>query len=393
MGEVIDEERTSIQKLLPLHGGAYHPDLTRQVTHLIAALPEGRKYEFARQWQTKIVSPRWLYDSIKRGMALNESFYNPTLPEDKIGLGAMPAPPVTGRSIAPGGEDADNTSGSAAVVEDQSQHGGRRIRVNVTRKIEEHSQSIWDDIIGQAGNTRAQRKDEWDDTLENEDARSVKPRKRRIIDDDEDDSNEGQEEGEAVIADISASNGPQARQADVGMFNEKTFCIYFEDPKRVCNTSPYSEDQIKRLFQKPQLTDRITQCEVLQAAIKSHSGIVTTIANLSRSVSPRRLSETQRVFIIVPEVLPKLSYPAINLPPDSNVEFIIVSFWWIERCLHRKQFCEPQDPSHGGGEIDMFCFPFDSMPLKGFKNKEIITTGFSGINALHMSRFISLAGS
>lgn len=216
--------------LVTSHGAEYHPDLTRKVTHLIAALPDGRKYEFARQWEIKIVSPRWLFHSIRRGMALDEKYYDPILPEEKIGFEAMPVAAVAVKS-----EDAGKSAiSSRTLAEDISQAGRRKLREDVTRKIEGHSQSIWDDIMSQASNTKTHRRDEWDESRECEltrgDSVKVRRKRRRVEDDEDDQSSRGEEEKENTLGPL-----PQIlplERADGGMFNSQNFCVYgFEEGK------------------------------------------------------------------------------------------------------------------------------------------------------------------
>jgi len=92
--------------------------------------------------------------------------------------------------------------------------------------------------------------------------------------------------------------------------------------------------------------------------------------------------------MVVPESFPKQSFPTLPSQDASKV----VSFWWIERCLHRKQFMEPKHPDDGGDDIDILCFPFSSMPLKGFEGMDIVTTGFTGVNLMHVIKAIGLSG-
>lgn len=94
------------------------------------------------------------------------------------------------------------------------------------------------------------------------------------------------------------------------------------------------------------------------------------------------------IFVVVPEVFPK------RLHPQSSIgdNFKIVSFWWVERCIHRKQFIEPKHPNEVRDDIDILCFPFESMPLDGFEGMEIVTTGFTGVNLMHISKTIGLLG-
>ncbi|KAH8144935.1 uncharacterized protein LAJ45_11056 [Morchella importuna] len=88
-------DRKKIEDLVSGHGASYHPDLTRHVTHLIAAAPTGKKYEFAMNNDISVVTVEWLHESLERGMALEESCYDPRLPKEKLGAGAKPAPRTT----------------------------------------------------------------------------------------------------------------------------------------------------------------------------------------------------------------------------------------------------------------------------------------------------------
>ena len=93
-------DREKVGNIVKLHGASYRPDLTKSVSHLIAAIPEGSKYDFARNTGINIVTFEWLYDSLERGMALDESFYDPELPREKIGVGAKPSAAVPSRGVS-----------------------------------------------------------------------------------------------------------------------------------------------------------------------------------------------------------------------------------------------------------------------------------------------------
>ena len=80
--------RAQLQDSIITHGGDYRGDLTKNVTHLIANVPEGKKYQYAEQWHVRVVSPRWIEDCLERGMVLEESLYHPTTPIEEQGKGA-----------------------------------------------------------------------------------------------------------------------------------------------------------------------------------------------------------------------------------------------------------------------------------------------------------------
>lgn len=171
--------------------------MTKQVSHLIAAAPTGNKYEFARNNGIKIVVVQWLYDSLKRGMALDESCYDPRLPDEDIGVGAIPARP------------------SSALVEAVAEtRGKRKIRKRAEDMLGSQSQSIWGDILGQASNPKPKKRDEWED---NSHANNVK---------------KSEETGEVPTKNRSL----QANRlgAKTGYLACATFYIYGYTKKQVC---------------------------------------------------------------------------------------------------------------------------------------------------------------
>lgn len=139
-------DRKKIEELVVGQAATYHPDLTRHVSHLIAAAPTGKKYEFAKNNNISVVTVEWLHESLERGMALEESCYDPRLPREKVGVGARPVP------------------SSAAPVEVVAEaHGKRKIRRRAEDLLGSQSQGLWGDILGQASNPKPQKRDEWED--------------------------------------------------------------------------------------------------------------------------------------------------------------------------------------------------------------------------------------
>ncbi|KFY23511.1 hypothetical protein V493_05815, partial [Pseudogymnoascus sp. VKM F-4281 (FW-2241)] len=129
-------ERTNIINLICSNGGEYHGDLTRSITHLIASRPEGKKYKFAKDWKIRLVSAEWLYDSIQRGMILDENLYHPETPPEERGKGAW----VRRNVASPLGKRLREN----AVVED----GTRKLRRTLSRKLTSQNEVVWGDIVG-----------------------------------------------------------------------------------------------------------------------------------------------------------------------------------------------------------------------------------------------------
>ncbi|KAI8801806.1 BRCT domain-containing protein [Cladochytrium replicatum] len=60
-------DRDMFENLVKKNGGTFSPDLSRHCTHLIAKMPQGKKYEFAKKWGIEIVTGEWLMKSHAAG--------------------------------------------------------------------------------------------------------------------------------------------------------------------------------------------------------------------------------------------------------------------------------------------------------------------------------------
>lgn len=129
--------RGQLQKNVIENGGQYTGDLTKDVTHLIANVPSGKKYEYGMQWQKKIVSLRWYRDTLERGMQLEESAYHPTIPDDEQGVGAWnrlsrkPSPPAVKRQR-------DDSQGAEQP---------RKLRRTASARFSSQNDTMWSDIV------------------------------------------------------------------------------------------------------------------------------------------------------------------------------------------------------------------------------------------------------
>lgn len=130
--------RAQLQKNVVSNGGEYTGDLTKDVTHLIAARPEGKKYEYATLWQTKVVSLQWYKDTLERGMQLDETKYHPTRPADEQGVGAWNRqerkPLMLGKRVR---------------EEQPVQEPTRKLRRVASARLSSQTDNMWGDIVGQ----------------------------------------------------------------------------------------------------------------------------------------------------------------------------------------------------------------------------------------------------
>ena len=135
--------RAQLQDRIILHGGNYRGDLTKNVTHLIANAPEGKKYQYAEQWQVRVVSLRWFKDCLDRGMVLEESLYHPTMPLEEQGKGAW------NREAK-----AQFQQGKRPRDEILPQDAPRKLRRTASSKLGSQSENLWGDIMGGSFDTR-----------------------------------------------------------------------------------------------------------------------------------------------------------------------------------------------------------------------------------------------
>ena len=131
------QERHDITSTVEANGARYHGDLSKDVTHLIAAKPVGAKYEAARNWQMHIVSIEWYNDSLQRGMVLDESLYNPTLPIEERGKGAITCKDVSPRTLKRARD---------SQLSDGANLGRRKLRRSASSKLNAEHDDLWADV-------------------------------------------------------------------------------------------------------------------------------------------------------------------------------------------------------------------------------------------------------
>lgn len=130
--------RAQLQKNVITNGGEYTGDLTKDVTHLIAAKAEGKKYEYATLWQKKVVSLQWYKDTLDRGMQLEEISYHPSRPVQEQGVGAW-------------NRQEKSSSKPAKRLQDDPppQEPARKLRRTASAKLGSQTDNMWGDIFGQ----------------------------------------------------------------------------------------------------------------------------------------------------------------------------------------------------------------------------------------------------
>jgi len=132
------ERREAIQESVEVNGGVYGKDLTKGVTHLVAAVPQGAKYDRAKQWGMKVVSTKWLEESLQRRMVLDEKLYDPLMPVEQQGQGAFVRD--SERRTSPSKRSRDEQEGTR---EDAAR---RKMRRTASTRLNSQSQGLWADM-------------------------------------------------------------------------------------------------------------------------------------------------------------------------------------------------------------------------------------------------------
>jgi DNA replication regulator DPB11 len=135
------------------NGAEYHGDLTKVVTHLITANPSGKKYEHALNWRMKIVSLEWFEQSLERGMVLDESRYNPTLPAEERGKGAWDRNQTRSPAIGKRTRDAEQTPATNPLK--------RKLRRSASTKFGTQSDALWAGITSAGFTPDKNEEDDW----------------------------------------------------------------------------------------------------------------------------------------------------------------------------------------------------------------------------------------
>lgn len=324
----VPEERQDISDLIRQHGGQYEGDLTKKITHLISFRTEGGKYAAAKAWGLKIVTIDWLRASLHRGMILDEKLYDPLLPEDKRGVGAVIKPQRNQLNL--GKRAREISLGSF-------DEGKRKLRRTASSKLSGQNAMIWGDIVGGGGSMVPQvaRSGVWETA---------------------DKSAEQTSPADADTPKESAAIGPVNTDATTqiasGLFSNCNFYCHGFTPKEF------------KILSGHLLSNN---AEVLDTLEDFHHVLAT--------------STPIRLYRVVPYNMHPSKIPSL---PKSRRPVETVTLFWVERCLHHKQFFEPTEHVIGR--------PFPVFPISGLRDMKICSAGFRGIDLLHVQRAVDLLG-
>ncbi|EGE04342.1 BRCT domain-containing protein [Trichophyton equinum CBS 127.97] len=302
--------RSHLEKTVCAHGAEFRRDLTKAVTHLIAFACEGNKYQFAIQWGIKVVSLKWLEDSIERSMALDETLYDPLLPIEKQGIGAW-----------------DQVTQVASL------------------KLGGQTEGIWSAIVPNPSTAT-----ESNDNSQYDGSQHLTAASLQTLLDTKSFASETTVPGrhDSVSRESKPPLAAKAKEApSKGFWDNSRFYI----------TGFTAE-----------------QTQILEIHL------IAQDARISPSLDDL-LKHNDQLFMVVPYDLPRRDIPRIDEDLD---ELEVVTDMWVERCLRSQAFVAP--------EAHITSTPFPRFPIPAFQGMRICSTGFSGIDLLHLSKLVNLLG-
>lgn len=323
------EQRLYLEKTVPEHGAKYSGDLTKQVTHLIVAVPEGAKYTYAKQWGIPCVSLKWFLDSLTRGMVLDESLYDPLMPEENQGRGAyrleMKSKAVLGK------RGPDNESQTA---EDTRK---RKLRRTASTRLEGQSQDILLDISTREANLDACKADQWHE--------------------------EGTGRGDFV---------KEHRQ---------------ERPKPADEQHPRAPPRHEALEPGKLFSGWYMHMHGFDAPIKDKLRAILEHrygAQVVQSASALENAPSNPFFsgrcVLVPHVRANADCAVPQVPPAT----FLATEWWVERCIHSKQILDP--------DKDPLSRPMWDLSIPALSELTVCSTGFTGVDLRQIAEVVDLAG-
>lgn len=217
--------RKELEDLITKNGGEYRGNLTREVTHLIAKVPSGPKYTYAREWAIKTVSVEWLEQSIERGMILEENLFHLLLPASERGRNAWIR---KSSPTSPLGKRARDDIGPVQ---------SRKLRRTASAKLNSQTHGLWSDIVAAGTEIQGVKSNEWDDEQKLNESDSVTVKSGTALSSDAAPSimRVGTQHGEKGDMEKKAILDLSRTWQDEGIFRGKIFFIHGFTEKQVSN--------------------------------------------------------------------------------------------------------------------------------------------------------------
>ncbi|KAL1890430.1 protein kinase activating protein dpb11 [Sporothrix stenoceras] len=343
-----EEDRQAVIALIVNNGGVYSGDLTRAVTHLIVNKPEGKKYNAALHWNIRTVAIEWLHDSVSRGMILDETKYDPRLPPHERGKDAWVRNHAERTASILGKRLRDAAAAAAA----EKQNGQRKLRKTTSQKLSVQRDDLWGDILGKPAQPSPA-----PEPVAPEAAMAVSSKRNTPAPESSRPTNGAEAQKPAQRASAQPTD-----VSDGGVLSTSIFCIHGFSQERT---------------------------NVLAGAVATMGGSVATSLEEMAAIATRRPEAPLYQHVIVPqEERPEL-HPAVA----DNV--LLITEFFIERCLHKKQYALSGGPSTtlaqqpNPGTIGR---PFPVFPIPGFDTLSVCSSGFTGVDLNQIDKTVRQLG-
>ncbi|KAF2736553.1 hypothetical protein EJ04DRAFT_511039 [Polyplosphaeria fusca] len=336
------DQRKFIQDAVVQNGAEYHGDLTKYVTHLIAATPSGKKYEHAVNWRMKIVSWEWFQHSLSRGMVLDEKYYHPSIPVEERGIGALDR--TEGSSPAPGKRAREAEQGHLV------NPARRKLRRSASSRLGSQSEALWANITAGGLERQQNADDDWTD--EGAPKLGIRKAKSPSADSNVALLDRGQRSDAQPDDPTSIPQDPLPAQLHEsgGIFQGRTVLTYGFDNEKT---------------------------EILRKHLDSNGAIVIRTSAELEGLDP---DDLKRGFLVVPQG----TATDLGSLPEAFGAMSIVSHWWVERCLYEKHLVDHNE--------DLLSQPFDEISITGFEDLIINSTAFSGMELVHVTKLVTFMG-
>ncbi len=144
--------RKELEDLITNNGGEYRGNLTKDITHLVAKVPSGAKYNYAGQWGIRTVAVEWLEQSIERGMVLDETLYYLSIPREDRGRNAWIRRSASTTSL-----------GKRTRGDETGPQNARKLRRTASARLSSQNVGLWTEILGAPIKIEESRANEWDE--------------------------------------------------------------------------------------------------------------------------------------------------------------------------------------------------------------------------------------
>jgi DNA replication regulator DPB11 len=261
-------------------------------------------------------------------MILDETLYDPILPQEERGKGAWDRSKPKRTSLSKRRRE-ESVAGSEGVK--------RKLRRTASTKLNSQSESMWGQIVRGGSMVQVARSGQWEVNGEE----STKPN-------DQVTQNKPEQSLNTAIPQQPVESEP----ISIGIFSCSRFYFYGFTPQKA---------------------------QILCNHLVPLGGEISETIDELRSISP--INTPSHAIMIVPHDLPLSKHPEL---PQSQLPIETVTDWWVERCLHQKKFTDPAE--HVIGQ------PFPVFPIEGFAGMTICSSAFLGIDLLHFKKAVELLG-